>query len=55
MGSFCLLPSLPIQALTLGSAKEFGADSHEQEARNHAQVNPRGWAFAITNSGASHS
>ena len=50
----CLLPSLPSRALTLGSAEEFGADTDIQEARNHAQVNPRYWAFAITNSAASH-
>ena len=30
MGSCCLLPSLPIRALTLGSAKEFGADTNKK-------------------------
>jgi len=45
---------LPIRASTLGSAEEFGTDTDTQEARDDAQVKPRYWAFAITNSGTSH-
>jgi hypothetical protein len=38
----------------LGSAEGFGAGTKIQVARDHAQVKPRYWAFAITNSAASH-